>query len=83
MHNLLKHHWKTIKHILRYLVDSVDHGLLIRKCQHFHIPGFSDADWDSEPDDRKSTTKYCIHFGFNLAVVQRRHIRALLSLWLN
>ena len=53
-------HWKALKHILRYLVGTIDHGILFdrrRSCPE-DCTGFSDADWGGDLDDRKSTSGY-------------------------
>ena len=66
MHCPHEHHWRAVKRILRYLVGIENHGLIIQRNQHKSIIGFSDADWVTNTDDRKSTTGYCIYFGANI-----------------
>ncbi|XP_042029931.1 uncharacterized mitochondrial protein AtMg00810-like [Salvia splendens] len=61
----LDSHWKAVKRILRYLSGSTDYGLHITPS-NFHISGFSDSDWASDIDDRRSTMGYCVYFGDNL-----------------
>ena len=56
MHNPQDHHWKAMKRILRYLAGTSSHGLLIKHNSSSTILAFSDADWGSDMDDRKSTT---------------------------
>jgi len=56
MQNTQEHHWKVVKRILRYLTGTTAHGLLIRSSPSLDILAFSDADWRSDVDDRKSTT---------------------------
>ena len=46
-------HWTAVKHILRYLVGSVNYGLLFIKEESFSFIGYSDADWGSDITDRK------------------------------
>ena len=58
-------HWKAVKRILRYLAGSTDHGIHI-KASSFALSGFSDSDWASDIDDRRSTSGYCVYFGDNL-----------------
>ncbi|KAL0560122.1 hypothetical protein IC582_000516 [Cucumis melo] len=52
--------------ILRYLKDALSHGLWLRCFTNLSIVGFVDADRTSDPDDRKSTSGYCVYFGNNL-----------------
>jgi histone deacetylase 1/2 len=65
----LEDHWKAVKRILRYLQGTLHHGLLIKPAP-MHTPlsiiGFCDADWASDPDDRRSTSGACIYLGPNL-----------------
>jgi histone deacetylase 1/2 len=65
----LEEHWKAVKRILRYLQGTLHHGLLIKPAstsEHMSLVGFCDADWASDPDDRRSTSGACIYFGQNL-----------------
>ena len=62
-------HWKAVKRILRYLQGTLHHGLLLTPAsttEPLAITGFCDADWASDPDDRKSTSGACIFLGPNL-----------------
>lgn len=36
------------------------------KSSHLNITGFSDSNWALDPDDRHSTSGYCVYFGNNL-----------------
>ena len=49
-------HWTAIKHILRYLNDTIYHGLLYgyTSC----LIGYSDTTWAGDIDDHKPTTSY-------------------------
>ncbi|GAU26774.1 hypothetical protein TSUD_317720 [Trifolium subterraneum] len=67
--NPLDDHWKAVKRILRYLSGTLHHGLLLQaapKDKPLSLIGFSDADWASDPDDRRSTSGACIYVGPNL-----------------
>jgi len=66
MQNPQEHHWKAVKRILRYLAETTTHSLLIRRSLSMDILAFSDADWGSDVDDRKSTTGYCVYLGSNI-----------------
>jgi hypothetical protein len=62
-------HWKAVKRILRYLQGTLHHGLLLTPAsttEPLAITGFCDADWASDPDDRRSTSGACIFLGPNL-----------------
>jgi hypothetical protein len=55
-------HWRAVKRILRYLRGTSDHAL----CYHggdLRLTGYSDADWDSNKDERKSTSGYAFILG--------------------
>lgn len=53
-------HWAAVKHLMRFLQGTKNHKLCYRKRdgQIPDIIGFSDADWASDSDNRKSTTGY-------------------------
>lgn len=69
MCNPSEDHWKAVKRILRYLSGILHHGLLIQPAsvqQPLSIKGFCDADWPSDPDDRRSTLGACVFLGPNV-----------------
>ncbi|GER52645.1 transposon Ty1-DR1 gag-pol polyprotein [Striga asiatica] len=66
MQSPLDTHWKAVKRILRYLADTKDFGLNLQKCSNFNLTAFSDADWGSDVDDRRSTSGICVYLGANL-----------------
>jgi hypothetical protein len=49
-----------------YLKNAPGKGLIFRKNEHLNIEGYCDSDWASCPDDRKSTSEYCMFVGGNL-----------------
>ena len=51
-------HWKSIKHIMRYLNDTRICGLLYDKEKVTDFIGYSDADWAGDFDDCRSTSGY-------------------------
>jgi hypothetical protein len=58
-------HWTTVKRVLRYLKGSAAHGLFYTKGS-ITLNAFCDFDWAGNPDDRRSTTGFCIFLGHNL-----------------
>lgn len=65
-HNSRDVHCIAIKRILRYLKNTISCGLLSRPSSSTQLVAFSEADWASCPDDRKSTSGYCTFLGSNL-----------------
>ncbi|KAL3634075.1 hypothetical protein CASFOL_021129 [Castilleja foliolosa] len=66
MSNPLEPHWKAVKRILRYLAGTDHYGLNFHKPAHMNITGFSDSDWASDIDDRRSISGHCVYIGGNL-----------------
>ncbi|XP_068723979.1 uncharacterized protein [Montipora capricornis] len=53
-------------HVLRYLKGTLEFELCCTKCDEgLTLVGYSDADWASSSDDRRSTSGYC--FSLNRA----------------
>jgi histone deacetylase 1/2 len=59
-------HWQGIKRILRYLHGTTNLGLHIKPSTDLDIAGFSDADWATSIDDRKSMAGQCVFLGETL-----------------
>ena len=57
-----KEHWLCVKRVLRYLKETVDFGLCFKSTKQT-LFGYCDADWGSDPIDRKSYTGYVFIFG--------------------
>lgn len=66
MQYLLDEHWKTVKRVLRYLAGTIDYGLHLTKSFALNLVSFSDSDWASDLDDRRSTSSFCVYLGTNL-----------------
>ena len=59
-------HWSLVKRILRYLKETISHGLFIGSHSTTELHAYSDADWAGCPTDRRSTGGYAIYMGQNL-----------------
>ncbi|XP_062074863.1 uncharacterized mitochondrial protein AtMg00810-like [Humulus lupulus] len=59
-------HWLAVKRLLRYLKGTPHFGLHFSRSSDFSLQCFTDADWASCPDDRRSTSGFCIFLGDNL-----------------
>jgi len=59
-------HLTTVKHIIRYVNDTLLYGIWYSRETNLVIAGYSDADWAGNVDDRKSTSGGCFYVGNNL-----------------
>ncbi|KAJ4767896.1 Gag/pol [Rhynchospora pubera] len=66
MHSPTLAHWTAVKRILRYLKGSVSHGLHLKPSTSTQLHAYTDSDWAGCPDDRRSTSAFCIYLGSNL-----------------
>jgi len=55
-------HLTAAKRVLKYLKGTLQFGLQFNKGS-LQLNGFCDSDWAGNPDDRKSTSGYCIFLG--------------------
>jgi hypothetical protein len=55
-----------VKRILRYVHGTLKLGIIIIPNKSTLVSAFSDADWASCVDDRRSTGGFAIYFGHNL-----------------
>ena len=51
-----KTHWVAAKHVLRYLCGTVGYGLHYTMDSDMQLVGYTDPDWASSVEDRKSTS---------------------------
>jgi hypothetical protein len=59
-------HLTAVKHIIRYVNDTLLYGIWYSRKTNLVIAGYSDADWARNADDRKSTSGGCFYVGNNL-----------------
>ena len=54
-------HLNAVKRIIKYVGGTCDYRLFYSKESNLSLAGFSDSDWASNADDRKSTTSGCFY----------------------
>jgi len=62
-------HWEPVKRILEYQAGTINFGLKFLPPSTgppFELHAYCDANWVSDPDDRRSTSGAAILFGSNL-----------------
>uniref|UniRef100_A0A2N9I0C7 Reverse transcriptase Ty1/copia-type domain-containing protein n=1 Tax=Fagus sylvatica TaxID=28930 RepID=A0A2N9I0C7_FAGSY len=65
MHKPTSNHWTAIKRLLRYLKQTIFHGIQITNTGPPVLRTYSDADWAGNIDDRTSTSAYISFLGSN------------------
>ena len=58
-------HWQACKHLLRYLKGILTHGLVLTPSMYLSLEAYSDADWASCSNTRRSSGGYVIYLGGN------------------
>lgn len=66
MQKPLESHWKAVKMISRYLRGTLDYGPHMKRSSRLNVTALCDADEASDPDDKRSTSGYCVYLGPNL-----------------
>jgi hypothetical protein len=66
IHAPISDHWNIVKHILCYLKCTLDLGLQLHSQSSLTLHAYYDVDWAGCPDDRRSTSGFCIFLGSNL-----------------
>jgi len=65
-------HWSTVIHILKYIKNVPGKGLLYENKGNIKVVGYSDANWEGSPADRRSALGYCVLIGGNLVSWQSK-----------
>ncbi|UYV81595.1 hypothetical protein LAZ67_20001645 [Cordylochernes scorpioides] len=63
-----RRHWQAAKHVLRYLHGSINLSLVYRQTDSNDVCAYSDADWASDIDDRRSNSGTAITIGHSLVI---------------
>uniref|UniRef100_A0AAV1UCZ7 Uncharacterized protein n=1 Tax=Peronospora matthiolae TaxID=2874970 RepID=A0AAV1UCZ7_9STRA len=58
MENPQEEQWVAVKRFFRYLQGTKMHGICYKPNAKIDFRGYSDADWDGDFTDRKSTSGY-------------------------
>ncbi|XP_021775243.1 uncharacterized protein LOC110739098 [Chenopodium quinoa] len=66
MHDPRESHYDALKRILRYVQDTINHGLHLYPSTSHRLITYTDGDWGGCPDTRRSTSGYCCFLGDNL-----------------
>ena len=56
-------HWVAAKHVLRYLVGTLDFGLDYMRSEGIRLVGYTDSDWAGSVAYQKSTSGCCFSLG--------------------
>ncbi|XP_041999826.1 uncharacterized mitochondrial protein AtMg00240-like [Salvia splendens] len=77
MHKPQEDHMEAALKIVRYLKGTVGYGVLLEKGGDLKVHGYIDADWASNPVDRKSTGGYFTFVGGTWSLGEARNKRLL------
>lgn len=74
-----KLYWNAVKSIFKYLKETINHGLRFVASQDQHLRVYSDSDYASELETRRSTTGYLVKWGNNISWNSQRQRTVALS----
>ncbi|XP_014522362.1 uncharacterized protein LOC106778876 [Vigna radiata var. radiata] len=57
MQSPTEHHYRAVQHVLRYIKSTPSKGLFFAADSPMHLKGFSDSDWATYPNTRRSSTE--------------------------
>lgn len=66
MSKLTEIHLNVAMHLLKYLKGSQEYGLFYPVQNNFRLTAYSDADWATCKETRRSITSYCTYIGSSL-----------------
>ncbi|XP_043693147.1 uncharacterized mitochondrial protein AtMg00810-like [Telopea speciosissima] len=66
MYSPMTDHWLGVKRILCYIKGTLYHGIQLTPAHSPLLNAFTTVDWAYFPDDRKSTSGFCIFLGPNI-----------------
>nr|GEW15293.1 ribonuclease H-like domain-containing protein [Tanacetum cinerariifolium] len=66
MHDPRDPYFTALKRILRYVRETIDHGLQLHVSSTSQLIAYTYVDWVGCPVTRRSTFGYCVFFGDNL-----------------
>jgi hypothetical protein len=73
MHTPMTSHFQLIKRVVCYLKGTSHYGLQFFRSLSHDLLAYSDADWASCPNTRKSTSGFCVFLGSNLVSWSSKH----------
>lgn len=59
-------HLQAVKRVFRYLKGTHHIGLHLKPCKQLQLTTYTDADWATNIDDRKSSAGFCVFLGDSL-----------------
>ncbi|CAA3009527.1 F-box LRR-repeat 20-like [Olea europaea subsp. europaea] len=75
-----KPHWAGLKWLLKYIVDTLNLGLVYEKrSEKLTLKGYVDSDFAGDKDNRKSTTAYFFTLGDN-CITWKSQLQPLVTL---
>jgi len=65
-------HLTIVKRIIKYVNDTINHGIWYSRVTNLVLASYFDADWGGNADDRKSSSGGCFYVGTNLVALMSR-----------